>query len=170
VNSLTVLPTSGARALRALRTTVKQMQADTSFWHNNGRREITLTPDALTQKIQLAANIVSISASRRSLDVTMRGDFLFDIANDTFLFDAEIEVDMKVLLEWEDLNVQNQWYFIKVASRVYQQRWIANEKRHSFNLTDEALARSVAAGANNTEARVSVLDHPTLAIYNNRRV
>jgi hypothetical protein len=129
-----------------------------------------LIPDALTQKIQLAANVVTVSASRRLLDVTMRGDFLFDIENDTFLFDAPIEVNMKVLLEWEDLNVQNQWYFIKVASRVYQQRWITNDKRHNYNLTDEAIARSVASGANNTEARVSMLDHPTLAAYNNRRV
>lgn len=170
VNSLTVLPRSGQRALRSLRSINKQMQADTSFWHNNGRRNVTLHPDALTQKIALGANVVTISASRRILDVTNRGGFLFDIANDTFLFDNEIEVNMKILLEWDELNVQNQWYFIKVASRIYQQRWIANEKRHQYNLVDEAIARGVASSANNTESKISMLDHPTLARYNNRYI
>ncbi len=171
VNSLTVnVPRSGERALRALRSTVKKMQADSSFWHNNGRRCVTLTPDALTSKIALGANVVSVSANRNLYDLTNRGGFLFDITNDTYLFSAPIEVNMKILLDWTELNVQNQWYFIAYAARIYQQRWIANEKRHQYNLVDEQQARAIAASANNTEAKISMLDHPTLAKYNNRRI
>ena len=170
VNGLTGMPRSGARALRSLRSVNAQMQADTSFWHNNGRRNVTLNPDSITSKIALGANVVSVSASRRCHDVTNRGGFLFDIENDTDLFTSSIEVNMKILLEWDELNVQNQWYFIKVASRLYQQRWLVNDKRHNYNLADEQQARGIAVSANNTEAKISILDHPTLARYNNRNV
>ena len=77
---------------------------------------------------------------------------------------------MKILLEWDELPVQHRWYFTRVAAREYQMRWISNEKKHNYNVQEEAKARALAISVEVAEKKYSMLDNPELAHYNNRYV
>ncbi|MAH48076.1 hypothetical protein CMI37_19795 [Candidatus Pacearchaeota archaeon] len=168
VNGLTNIPRNASRALDTLREVTEVMQSDSDFWKVNTEIEKELHPDAVTGKIQVAQNVVSVSTRFATHEVTLRGDFLYDIRNATDIFTEPVEVKLKFMLEWDELPVQHRTYFQRVAARLYQQRWIANEKKHQFDLAEEAQARSLAMAVNVTETKKSMLHNPTLAFYNNR--
>ena len=142
-----------------------ELQADTQFWHMNTELEKELIPDALTSKIQVAQNVVSISTRFQEHELALRGDFVYDMRNSTYLFTNSITVKMKILLDWDELPVQHRTYFQKVAARKYQQRFIANEKKHQFDLIEEQQARNLAMAVEVTETKKSMLHSPSLQPY-----
>ena len=137
VNGLVDIPRNATRAHETLQEVIMELQADTQFWHMNTELEKELIPDALTSKIQVAQNVVSISTRFQEHELALRGDFVYDMRNSTYLFTNSITVKMKILLDWDELPVQHRTYFQKVAARKYQQRFIANEKKHQFDLIEE---------------------------------
>ena len=165
VNGLVDIPRNATRAHETLQEAIMELQADTQFWHMNTELEKELIPDALTSKIQVAQNVVSISTRFQEHELALRGDFVYDMRNSTYLFTNSITVKMKILLDWDELPVQHRTYFQKVAARKYQQRFIANEKKHQFDLIEEQQARNLAMAVEVTETKKSMLHSPSLQPY-----
>ncbi len=165
VNGLVDIPRNATRAHETLQEVIMEMQADTQFWHMNTELEKELIPDAITSKIQVAQNVVSISTRFQEHELALRGDFVYDMRNSTYLFTNSITVKMKILLDWDELPVQHRTYFQKVAARKYQQRFIANEKKHQFDLIEEQQARNLAMAVEVTETKKSMLHSPSLQPY-----
>ncbi|MEE8113806.1 MAG: hypothetical protein V3T23_05575 [Nitrososphaerales archaeon] len=165
VNGLVDIPRNATRAHETLQEVIMELQADTQFWHMNTELEKELIPDALTSKIQVAQNVVSISTRFQEHELALRGDFVYDMRNSTYLFTNSITVKMKILLDWDELPVQHRTYFQKVAARKYQQRFIANEKKHQFDLIEEQQARNLAMAVEVTETKKSMLHSPSLQPY-----
>ena len=165
VNGLVDIPRNATRAHETLQEVIMELQADTQFWHMNTELEKELIPDALTSKIQVAQNVVSISTRFQEHELALRGDFVYDMRNSTYLFTNSITVKMKILLDWDELPVQHRTYFQKVAALKYQQRFIANEKKHQFDLIEEQQARNLAMAVEVTETKKSMLHSPSLQPY-----
>ena len=165
VNGLVDIPRNATRAHETLQEVIMELQADTQFWHMNTELEKELIPDALTSKIQVAQNVVSISTRFQEHELALRGDFVYDMRNSTYLVTNSITVKMKILLDWDELPVQHRTYFQKVAARKYQQRFIANEKKHQFDLIEEQQARNLAMAVEVTETKKSMLHSPSLQPY-----
>ena len=165
VNGLVDIPRNATRAHETLQEVIMELQADTQFWHMNTELEKELIPDAITSKIQVAQNVVSISTRFQEHELALRGDFVYDMRNSTYLFTNSITVKMKILLDWDELPVQHRTYFQKVAARKYQQRFIANEKKHQFDLIEEQQARNLAMAVEVTETKKSMLHSPSLQPY-----
>ena len=165
VNGLVDIPRNATRAHETLQEVIMELQADTQFWHMNTELEKELIPDALTSKIQVAQNVVSISTRFQEHELALRGDFVYDMRNSTYLFTNSITVKMKILLDWDELPVQHRTYFQKVAARKYQQRFIANEKKHQFDLIEEQQARNLVMAVEVTETKKSMLHSPSLQPY-----
>lgn len=108
-------------------------------WHWN-REIITLTPD-VGGYLNLPANISRVRSinGSRSADVVQRGQKLYDKANNTFVFTSgtKMEVEVYILLPFEDLVQQAKSYIAYNSAMVFQQRIHASSDVDKF-LRDEA--------------------------------
>lgn len=123
-------------------------------WHFNIEKNFTLTPDFLNKEIQVPGNCIQCDASGQdsARDVCVRGNRLYDRDNHTFTFDRSVQVDMVLVLDFEELPQAARHYITIRAARVYQQRIVGSETLGNFTEKDEARAR---AGLRKFEADTS---------------
>jgi hypothetical protein len=81
------------------------IQVQEEGWHFNTEENVRLIPDLVNQNITLPANCIQCDSTGKDADrdVTVRGNRLYDKTNKTFTFDNSIEVDMIILLEFNDM-------------------------------------------------------------------
>tara|TARA_R110000796_G_scaffold39855_1_gene99088 strand:+ start:77 stop:364 length:288 start_codon:yes stop_codon:yes gene_type:complete len=65
---------------------------------------------------------------------------MYDRVKNTYAIGIATEVDMVVLLEFEELPEAARRYVAVRASRILQDRVIGSESLHSFNAQDESVA------------------------------
>jgi hypothetical protein len=98
-------------------------------WHWN-REIIKLTPD-VDGYLQLPANISRVRSINGSIsaDVVQRGTKLYDKSNNTFVFTAGtiMEVEVYLLLPFDDLVQQAREYIAYRSAMVFQQRIHASD-------------------------------------------
>lgn len=123
-------------------------------WHFNIEKNFTLTPDFLNKEIQVPGNCIQCDSSGQDSerDVCVRGNRLYDRDNLTFVFDRPVQVDMVLVLPFEELPQAARHYITIRAARVYQQRVVGSETLGNFTEKDEARAR---AGLRKFEADTS---------------
>jgi hypothetical protein len=172
VNGLVGIPRNASRALEVLREVTLQLQEDPSFWNWNTEKEQSLAPDAVTGKIQVASNVVSLSRAQgtrfMNQELTLRGDFIYNMTDSTYIFTAPVVVDLRVSLEWDEIPVQHRRFLNLLAAQQYQIRYIANPDKYTFDGQAVMVARAVAMGSETREASMSMLDNPELRQRNNR--
>lgn len=178
VNSLDdedALSRDATRALEILRDVRDEVQEDPDFWHVTTEKEQTLSPDPLDDnKIAVATNVVSISRNKlRQMvcqELALRGTYVYNITQSTYSFDNDIIVDLRVMLEWDELPVQMRRYIMMRAAREYQESWIKDKTKHNFDIQAEIEARSKAVANEAREQNLTMLQKPRTLRDNNRYV
>lgn len=136
----------------------------TRGWYENTIEESTLSL-TVDNKIPTPSNVLRLVPIDNSSDVkaTIRGDFLFDVENNTNIFDAALKVKLIQDLPWEDLPEHLQ-HFIKVrAARTLVQRDLGDGVETRFTAQDEARAE---AEARKIDTRQKKLNTKRGSVYN----
>lgn len=116
------------------------MTVQSMGWHWN--REVhTLSPDT-NGEIVLPANTARVDSINGSLttDVVQRGSRLFDVGNNTYQFTDPVEVEIFVVLDFEDLPLPAKQYITVRAARILQQRLLGSDTLYKFAQVDEQAA------------------------------
>ncbi|MCW2286636.1 hypothetical protein M2320_004446 [Rhodoblastus acidophilus] len=108
-------------------------------WHWN--RELhTLSPDS-NGFINLPANTsrVDTTGYDKNVDVVQRGLRLFDRTNNTYVFNNPIQIEIYVLLEWDELPNTARLFIAYSSAATFQKRMLSSDtldKMLEKNMTD----------------------------------
>lgn len=116
------------------RTAKKVLSGD---WHFNRENKVRLSPNAAGE-IEVPANAIEVDASSWHVHTQQRGNRLYDLSRHTFKFSAPVEVDMTVMLEWEDLPEPARQYITARAAREYQKTRLGSDSLDKFLTEEEA--------------------------------
>tara|TARA_R100001463_G_scaffold1188_5_gene5067 strand:+ start:364 stop:957 length:594 start_codon:yes stop_codon:yes gene_type:complete len=112
-------------------------------WHFNTEIRYTLNRNVVNE-INLPANVIKVDKSSLlrdyELDVVERGRKLYDRIGNTYTFSKDIEVNMVVLLSFDELPEVARRYITLRAARTYQQRIIGNDTLSKMLAMDEQQA------------------------------
>lgn len=112
-------------------------------WKFNREVDYPLIRDA-DGKIAYPATALKIKPTARyrdkGYDVVQRGDFLYNLKTRSFVFDADIEVEVVWLFTFEELPEAVRHYIVVCASRVFQARQLGSDTQHKFSEADEMKA------------------------------
>lgn len=120
------------------------VQVQEEGWHFNVEKQFVLTPAVPSKNIFLPDNCIEVDATGddRLLDVSMRGNRLYDRTNRTFEFTKSIVCDLVLLFDFEELPQAARHYIAVRAARVFQQRMVGSETLGTFTEKDEVRARA----------------------------
>lgn len=138
VNSLDGVAVDAQMAASLIDETSMSVQAQ--GWHWN-REVYKLSPDN-NGNIVLPANTARIDSVNRSktVDVVQRGTRLFDVGNNTFVFTEPVEVEIYVILPYEELPLSAKQYIAIRAARLCQQRLLGTDTLDKFMAQSEQTA------------------------------
>ena len=112
-------------------------------WHFNTEIRYTLNRNVVNE-INLPANVIKVDKSSLlrdyELDVVERGRKLYDRIGNTYTFSKDIEVNMVVLLSFDEIPEVARRYITLRAARTYQQRIIGNDTLSKMLAMDEQQA------------------------------
>lgn len=120
------------------------VQVQEEGWHFNVENNFVLTPAVPSKNIFLPDNCIEVDTSGpdQTLDVSMRGNRLYDRTNRTFEFTKDITCDLVLLFDFEELPQAARHYIAIRAARVFQQRLVGSEALGTFTERDEVRART----------------------------
>ena len=141
VNTLNSGLVEASEAEQTLANVNREVQA--IGWSYNTDLGYTLTPDA-SGELRLPVNCLHVDTTslRKSTesDLVQRGLRLYDRVENTYVINQPIEVDMFVLLEFEELPETARRYITIRAARLLQDRYLSSEALHAYNTNDERQA------------------------------
>jgi len=114
-------------------------------WHWNTVPKLTLSPNT-SGEIVLPEGVVSadpVPGEYTDIDVTVRGEKLFDKKNGTYTFTKDVKVTATYLLEWTELPEQARSYIFHSAARRFQDRLLGSREDHFYQQQDEAEALAI---------------------------
>lgn len=85
----------------------------------------TLYPDTNTQKIRWDNRILKFTSSNGTY--AKRGDYLYDITNQTFKFSDKVELEVIMVVDFEDLPDCFKNYITAQAAIEFQQKYLGDE-------------------------------------------
>ena len=99
-------------------------------WHFNTEYHVKFTPDAVTKKIPIGNDILSMdlhdNQARRHHDLVRRNGFLYDKTDHTDEFDGDVDLEIVRLYVFEDLPIVFRRYITYRASRTAATQLVAN--------------------------------------------
>lgn len=109
-------------------------------WHWNTEFH-KLTPDA-NDNILVPANAIRIDTAKSDVDVnvTVRGNKLFDLDRNSYEFDNGLELVFAVYLEFDKLPATAKRYIAIRAARIFQERMLGAQIMTQFIQRDEERA------------------------------
>ena len=126
-------------------------------WSFNTDLEFKLSPD-LAGEVALPTNCLHVDMTSLRMsstsDLVQRGNKLYDRVKNTFAIDDTIEVDIVVLLDFEDLPETARRFITVRAARVFQDRTLGSDTLHGFQQDDE-----ITAWADLQQAEAEVQDY-----------
>lgn len=93
-------------------------------WDFN-RGTYTFYPDVDTKRIRWDNSIIKFKSSNGVY--AKRGDYLYDVTNDTFEFTDKVELEVTVALDFEDLPDCFKNYIASKAAIEFQQKYLGDE-------------------------------------------
>lgn len=141
VNSLT----SGLIEASAAEQTLDNVSRDfqSQGWSFNTDLTFQLSPDA-SNELALPANCLHVDTIHTRMssdtDLVQRGMKMYDRIKNTYAIGVAEEVDIVVLLDFEEMPETARRYVAIRAARVLQDRVLGSESLHSFNARDEQVA------------------------------
>jgi len=138
VNSLEGSYTEALLARRELHRTSRRVQ--TVGLHCNTEENYTLNP-TVAGYYMIPSDALKINPSEVGLDVTMRGNKLYDRYNHTFVFTtANMDVDITFFLEFTSLPESARNYIAIAAARRFAEDTIGSTDIANFTEDDEVKA------------------------------
>jgi len=171
VNSLSSGLIEASLANQTLDNVSRDMQS--MGWTFNTDLTFKLTPDA-NSEITLPANCIHVDTTSLRMssttDLVQRGTRMYDRIKNTYVITETIEVDIVVLLNFEEMPETARRYVTIKAARLLQDRVLGSETLHSFNAADEQSAW-VSLTHNESDVRdLNIFDsYDTYSIINRRR-
>ena len=135
------------------------IQVQEEGWQFNTEINWVLPLVAGTGELQIPLNCIQIDTVGPdvNVDVSMRGQRLYDRINHTFVFTKSLTVDMVLLLEFTEMPQAARHYISVRAARVFQQRVIGSDTLGAFTKLDEALARASLKKLDSNNADYNIL-------------
>ena len=138
-------------------------------WHWN-REQHELPPNA-GNEIVVPNNAIRIDTDRTDLliNVTVRGNRLFNLTDNTYTFTTPVKVGFIVYLEFDELPASAKDFIAKKAARLFQERMLGSTTLTQFQAEDlarlwaEMQREDIAAGDYN-----ALRDNYTVATMINR--
>lgn len=137
VNTLSATTSNAQIAELILDEVTKEFQYQ--GWHFNTENNVTLPRDN-ANKIQVPDNALSVDIDDQvypSLDIIIRGDYLYDKANHTYEFNSELKAEVIYFLAWDNLPEVAKRYVVLRAGRIFSQRLIGSAEQNATNTVDE---------------------------------
>lgn len=126
-----------AKALAVLRETSKTVQAH--GWEWNTDYGVALSPDS-DGYLMLGSDVIrcdQTDGAFTEVNVTQRGDKLYDRKNNTFVFTSDITVTQVRAFDWELLPEAARKYITLLAARLFRDRVRGDNKGRQSVPTDE---------------------------------
>jgi hypothetical protein len=110
-------------------------------WHFNTEIKMRLSP-SLNNEIVLPPNTLRVDRAvyDKDQDLIQRGGKLYNKSTHSFTITAAVELDMVVLLDFEDIPEAARRYITIRAARIFQDRVVGDQELHAFQQTDEMQA------------------------------
>jgi hypothetical protein len=168
VNSLTSGLVEASLAEQTLDNVSRDVQS--MGWAFNTDLKFNLTPNA-SNEIALPANCLHVDTTALRMssesDLVQRGMRLYDRIKNTYTITDTIEVDIVVLLSFDEMPEAARRYATIRAARILQDRVLGSESLHSFNAADEQSAW-VALSHNESDVKdLNIFDnYDTYSIIN----
>lgn len=125
VNTLEDLQDGDAiNALKILRMVNRQFQS--RGWSFNTFDNYALTPDVYTNKITWLDTLLYIKGTDGNKYIK-RGNFLFDLTNNTYFFDRTIYASVILHTNFEDMPDQARGYILAKASTEFAMRYLGDD-------------------------------------------
>ncbi len=141
VNTLNSGLVEASDAEQTLANVSREVQA--KGWSFNTDLTFKLTPDA-SGELQLPSNCLHVDTTALRMgtesDLVQRGMRMYDRIKNTYAINTTIEVDMVMLLGFEELPEAVRRYITIRAARILQDRSLGSESLHSYNSNDEHAA------------------------------
>lgn len=158
ISNTAELPVSAANAVSILDETSKEVQS--SGWHFNTERDISLVGNLADGKITLDADILQVDhEGTDDIDLVQRGTSLFDRKNNTDVFTSEIKVTVVKELPWDSLPEQARRYITLRAARSLQSRLVGSRELEALILRDEFAAKANLETSDNRNADRTIFDN-----------
>ena len=156
------LPVDGTTAKNILNEISREVQS--AGWHFNTQYKVDLTRDT-DNKVPIGTDVVRVELSNRydksSYDVVQRGNYLFNLAKNSDIFDQDFtENTLIYLLQFEDLPEQARRYITIRSARVFHDRTLGANTLHKFSLEDEQKSLVVLRQAEANTGDYTVFDSP----------
>lgn len=170
VNSLASGLAEASLAEQTLDNVSRDMQS--TGWAFNTDLTFQLTPNA-SNEITLPANCLhvdttSLRASSTS-DLVQRGMRMYDRIKNTYTITETIEVNIVVLLGFDEMPEAARRYTTIKAARILQDRVLGSDALHSFNSADEQAAWIALAHNESDVKDLNIFDnYDTYSIINRR--
>lgn len=125
-------------------------------WYWNTVQSLTLSLD-IDSKIPVPPNTLSITPRDESisLEVGIRNNFLFNLEDNTYVFDAAVKATVVQFLEWEELPSVLQSYIQVKAARILVQRVLGDGTEARFTSADENEALIEARRQNRNKLKLN---------------
>ena len=168
VNSLTSGLVEASLAEQTLDNVSRDVQS--MGWAFNTDLKFNLTPTA-SNEIALPANCLHVDTTALRMssesDLVQRGMRLYDRIKNPYTITDTIEVDIVVLLSFDEMPEAARRYATIRAARILQDRVLGSESLHSFNAADEQSAW-VALSQNESDVKdLNIFDnYDTYSIIN----
>jgi len=141
VNSLNSGLVEASSAEQTLNNVSRDFQAQ--GWSFNTDLTFKLSPDASNQ-LTLPANCLHVDTIHTRMssdtDLVQRGSKMYDRIKNTYAIGKAVEVDIVVLLEFEEMPETARRYVAIKAARILQDRVLGSDILHAFNAKDEMVA------------------------------
>jgi len=147
------LPIDASTALSRLRSRSRGLQS--TGWSFNTDLAYTLSADN-DGRVPLPRNALNVDPCD-DLDLVVRGQYIYDRKNHTFVIDDDVDVDIVRFLPWEDLPEYARQFLFISTGRTFQDRMLGDEGLHQFNAADERLAWSKFLDAEALNADYNVI-------------
>ena len=102
--------------------------------------------NSVTQQISIGSNVSRVKVDPYSypdVDVTLRGNRLYDRRAGSYEFDEDLRADVTYILEWDEVPEYAHQYFMIKAGRQLQEAILGSADLSRINVTAEAEARSL---------------------------
>jgi len=148
------LEVSGIANVAIAKQVLSEVNRDvqTKGWHFNTEINYALVP-SVDGFLYVPSNVMKVDTTKayQYIDVTQRGNRLYDRDNHTFVFTSTVEVDMVVLLPFTDIPEPARYYITIRAARTFQKRVLGSDSLDKMTAEDEAMALSALNEAEGDE-------------------
>ena len=114
------------------------VEVQTRGWAWNSE-VVTLMPDQ-NGNIVLPDNFLKVDAVDTTINVIQRGNKLYNLDENSFIFSKKIELIVVIGLEFEELPESARRYITYKTARIFQQRTLGEQVLNQYIMNEEQLA------------------------------